>query len=322
MKPHGLGLSGTGRVAVIAAAVATLTPPTLATAAQAAILTRRLYRPNAAQPDPQFSPPPPQPHESPATLYAIKHQGWVLLLIFWGLFFAPDFFASIPALRLNTDSDLRNYARIAQLKYGCALLLIAVLALRAPTVRRAIGLIPTPRAILSALGWAALVIPIMLAVSILLTLSLRAIAALRGEDPPPLIAHDLLQTIADNPTDASALTVIILVTIGAPFLEEVLYRGLLQSALLRLFTKPLRPETAHIDSESHPTPNPAIWPAILISSAVFAAIHLPTVPIYGLLPLFILSTLMGIAYHRTQNLAVPFIIHAAFNITNIVMVLL
>ena len=110
-----------------------------------------------------------------------------------------------------------------------------------------------------------------------------------------------LRLIVDNSTDPLAWCLIAFVTIGAPLIEEVMYRGFLQSAILRLTGSP--------------------WLAILLTSAVFTAIHLPVVQPHALPVLAVLSLAMGVAFERSKSLAVPIGMHVAFNILNIAIAL-
>lgn len=90
----------------------------------------------------------------------------------------------------------------------------------------------------------------------------------------------------------AALSIVLL----APLVEELLFRGFLQSYLRRYLSAPL---------------------AILLSSACFAAFHfspdqgLGNIPILG--SLFILAYFLGFVYERRGSLTAPMIFHAAFN---------
>lgn len=75
----------------------------------------------------------------------------------------------------------------------------------------------------------------------------------------------------------------------APLLEEVLFRGLLQS-MLRRYMPP--------------------WPAVLVASGLFALTHSEP---QNLPALFILSVVLGYNYERTGRLTPPIIIHGVFN---------
>lgn len=127
-------------------------------------------------------------------------------------------------------------------------------------------------------------------------------ALITGSKPSP-IAHETLQTIHEHPRSGQALLLGAAAVIAAPIVEEIIFRVFLQSALLRATGR--------------------TWWAILITSALFALVHLgggisPS-QAQALAPLFILGMAMGIAYERTRRVAVPITMHAAFNIVNLLL---
>ena len=86
----------------------------------------------------------------------------------------------------------------------------------------------------------------------------------------------------------------------APLVEEVLYRGFLQTALRRYFR--------------------SRWPAIFIASAIFALVHVDRETGAGLnttLPLFALYVALGYNYERTGRLWASILIHVLFNAINV-----
>jgi uncharacterized protein len=78
--------------------------------------------------------------------------------------------------------------------------------------------------------------------------------------------------------------------IGAPFLEEIFFRGALYGALRRRF---------------------GIWPGILASSAFFAILH-PQLPL-GFLPLVWLAVCFALLYEWRQSLVAAMAAHALYN---------
>ncbi|MBF8262602.1 MAG: conserved putative rane protein [Parachlamydiales bacterium] len=90
------------------------------------------------------------------------------------------------------------------------------------------------------------------------------------------------------------------IIIFAPVIEEILFRGFLQTYLRRYFNAPA---------------------AILIASACFALFHysneqgLGNIPIIG--SLFIFSIFLGYVYERQGSLLASMILHAAFNALSI-----
>jgi len=123
-------------------------------------------------------------------------------------------------------------------------------------------------------------------------------------EAPPEIAHETLRLIVDNRGHRSMWAIILAVTVGAPIVEELVFRMGLQSALLRLFGNP--------------------WPAILLTSLAFAGLHSSVLPAHAwhaLATLFVLSMCLGVAFERTGRLGVPIAMHIAFNTLNVVLAL-
>lgn len=79
------------------------------------------------------------------------------------------------------------------------------------------------------------------------------------------------------------------IAIAAPLVEELLFRGLLQNAIARYVP---------------------IWAAILLSSLLFASVHLQPYAIPGLMSL---SIAFGYLYHRTGSLRMNILLHMANN---------
>lgn len=97
----------------------------------------------------------------------------------------------------------------------------------------------------------------------------------------------LLAGIARTPLNMAAM--FFAIAIAAPLVEELLFRGLLQNALTKYLP---------------------IWGAILLSSFLFALVHLQPYAIPGLMSL---SIAFGYLYHRTGSLRTNIILHMANN---------
>jgi membrane protease YdiL (CAAX protease family) len=139
--------------------------------------------------------------------------------------------------------------------------------------------------------------PLILAVTTLAGVAVTWITA----QPPEPLAHATLQLIHDAPWDGWTLTMIGLVVLAAPALEEIMYRGLLQRALRSLGAGP--------------------WTAITLSSALFATMHLGAAPPHAVAGLLVFSLALGWAYERTGGLTAPILMHGLFNAANIAMAL-
>lgn len=123
--------------------------------------------------------------------------------------------------------------------------------------------------------------------------------------------------------------------IVAPFFEELVFRGFLQTGIARLFTRQRSPliyppaplsalppaplpadgllvlDYALITTPSPPQPlTAARWAAIIITSGLFAMIHQPwTITI----PIFLLALGLGYVYERTGSLWSCIFLHMLFN---------
>ncbi len=100
--------------------------------------------------------------------------------------------------------------------------------------------------------------------------------------------------------------------IVTPFVEEFLFRVLLQGGLQRIAD----PAIADDSDESAAWQPHAYWPMVF-SSVVFAAMHLGQggAPI----PLFVLSLGLGYLYRQTGNITAPMIVHMVLNGSTIVL---
>jgi membrane protease YdiL (CAAX protease family) len=118
------------------------------------------------------------------------------------------------------------------------------------------------------------------------------------------IAHETLKEIKESPWAATSWAMIAAAVILAPIVEEVLFRGLVQSGFLRIWRRP--------------------WLSVLSASAIFAAVHVGAVgeARHALAPLFIFGICLGVAFERTGRLWVPVTMHAMFNAVNVALTVL
>jgi len=89
---------------------------------------------------------------------------------------------------------------------------------------------------------------------------------------------------------------IIVVVFGAPVVEELVYRGLIQGHLRRSINQ---------------------YAALLITAVWFAGIHLQVVEFPGL---FAFALVLGTCFHFTKRLGMSVLAHVAFNATGLVLV--
>ena len=100
-------------------------------------------------------------------------------------------------------------------------------------------------------------------------------------------AKDLFNTA----TGGWMVVLVLVVVFGAPFVEEVIYRGFIQQYLGRSIGR---------------------IAALIVSSVWFAGIHFQVAEFPGL---FAFSIVLGLCYMRTQRLGLAIVTHVAFNAT-------
>ncbi len=123
-----------------------------------------------------------------------------------------------------------------------------------------------------------------------------------GLDPDPL-AHDTLQLLMSQSADLGWWLIAAGAVLGAPLLEEIIYRGFLQQGMRRLGISPRI--------------------AIMAASALFALMHLPAIPADGRLSaiagLLVLSIGLGWLRECTGRLLPCIVAHAIFNAFNLLL---
>jgi uncharacterized protein len=102
-------------------------------------------------------------------------------------------------------------------------------------------------------------------------------------------SNPILSIASQNQDPAALLLIFVTAAIAAPFYEETLFRGFLLPSLTRYM----------------PT-----WGAILLSSFLFAIVHLS---LSEVLPLMALAIVLGVVYTRTQNLLASMLLHSLWN---------
>ncbi|MBN2313021.1 MAG: CPBP family intramembrane metalloprotease [Sedimentisphaerales bacterium] len=118
--------------------------------------------------------------------------------------------------------------------------------------------------------------------------------------------HQELKLIVEHPQLPLRLLIVIVSVLITPVMEELLFRGLFQTALRSFF------ETI---SEPGRIPPSRIWLAIVLCSALFAFMHANPSHFPAL---FVLGVAMGYAYEKSGSLLRSIFIHAMFNATSIV----
>lgn len=191
---------------------------------------------------------------------------------------------------------LREHGAIALCAYAAGL--GAAAALWWATRDRAPAVSARPRWTDAPLGVGALLLALP-AVVVTGAVSQWAWVAMGGA-PPEGAAHTTLALLFERGEPIGNIwwwVAVASAAVGAPLLEEIIYRGLLQGAAVRAIGRP--------------------WAAIVLTSAVFTVVHLGAAPPYALPTLFVLGVALGVAMERTGRLGVCVAMHAGFNIVNL-----
>jgi membrane protease YdiL (CAAX protease family) len=102
-------------------------------------------------------------------------------------------------------------------------------------------------------------------------------------------SNPLLQTVLESQDNVALLIFFSTAAIAAPLFEEFLFRGFLLPSLTRYLP---------------------VWGSILVSSFLFAAVHLS---LSEVLPLTVLGIVLGVVYTRSRNLLAPMLLHSLWN---------
>lgn len=102
-------------------------------------------------------------------------------------------------------------------------------------------------------------------------------------------SNPLLQTVLESRDNVALLIFFSTAAIAAPLFEEFLFRGFLLPSLTRYLP---------------------VWGSILVSSFLFAAVHLS---LSEVLPLTVLGIVLGVVYTRSRNLLAPMLLHSLWN---------
>lgn len=130
----------------------------------------------------------------------------------------------------------------------------------------------------------------------ILTIVVVIMQLIFGEFEPSGRALALVDSAAQSPFTVALL--VLTVAVGAPLVEEVFYRGLVQPALIRRTNVPV---------------------GIVVSSVIFGAIHFSLV---DFIPLSVVGLVFGVLAHRTGRLLPAVVAHVTFNLFTLVALLI
>jgi membrane protease YdiL (CAAX protease family) len=122
--------------------------------------------------------------------------------------------------------------------------------------------------------------------------------------PTPKVGHETLKALIATDSQASLALMLLSAAVIAPVLEELVFRGMVQTTLLAAWgeLRPLGRARAVV---------------VFFASLMFAAVHVGVVAPHTLPALFALSLILGWVYERTGRLWPCVLIHAGFNTVNL-----
>ena len=132
-------------------------------------------------------------------------------------------------------------------------------------------------------------------------------------------AHPIETVIRNNPTASIIFWCFFSVVIAAPFVEEFLFRVVLQGWLEKVFYRTRVLLTTQL-SQQQPRPGtviasevppPFMWQPIIISSLTFSLLHVGHGP--DPIPLFLLALVLGYLYAKTHRILPCIVVHMALN---------
>jgi membrane protease YdiL (CAAX protease family) len=133
---------------------------------------------------------------------------------------------------------------------------------------------------------------------ILMNLVNWPLAQLFPEQFSPERISERAEDIASMAPGWWAVLLVLVVVVGAPIVEEIVYRGSVQTRLVQGFGASI---------------------GIVLTALIFALIHLAPVEIPGL---FVFALVLGFTRHKTGALGLPIVTHLAFNATGLSLVML
>ncbi|MEE2973361.1 MAG: CPBP family intramembrane glutamic endopeptidase [Planctomycetota bacterium] len=170
---------------------------------------------------------------------------------------------------------------------------------RHPPIPDAAPIMPAPRAWLVGV---LVLLPALALVSVASSIGQQIQIRLAGDPPSPL-AHETLRLMVEAPRDPGWWLLGAAAILGAPILEEILYRGFIQQSIRRVGVGP--------------------WPAVVITAGLFSLMHVPALPADGrisaLAGLTVFGVVLGLLRERTGRVDAGIVTHAGFNLCNLLL---
>jgi membrane protease YdiL (CAAX protease family) len=163
------------------------------------------------------------------------------------------------------------------------------------------------------LGALVVVLPLCVTVGVAVSMLARLV-----HEEPPRIAHSALREMVDNRHAWHAWVKALMAVVGAPVVEELVYRVFLQSAIISALSR-LR---AAGTGEAPVVRGRDVFIGIALSTAGFVLPHAMALggpATWNALPtLVILGAALGVVYERTKSPLAVIVMHAGFNAVNVI----
>ena len=220
------------------------------------------------------------------------------LVVFFAFGFAAAGLQALPESLIGSENSLRRMATVTVTLYtfgGAAVLVLGQL-LAAKISSAAAGWFTIK--LLDVLKGIALVIflfPVLMMVNFVSMLVHKLITGRAAEQ----IAHEQLRQILDNRQNPWAIGLIAAAVLGAPLVEEFIYRGLLLRGVLKASQMP--------------------WLSVILTSLLFAGVHIGSAGPHALPVLFAVGVACAITIVRTNKLGCAVGMHIGFNAINVLL---
>lgn len=214
--------------------------------------------------------------------------------------------------------DLGGYTLGAIVGFLCIAVLLRMADARSEDDARQLGLHARAGDALPGAGALLVTMPLCVAAATTAALLARWVSG----EPPEQLAHSTLRELTADRYAWHAWLRSALVIIGAPVVEELIYRVFVQSAIISFLSMLRRLAAPPVAASSPLTTRPGdVALGIVLSTVLFVLPHAAALsgPVnwHALPSLAVLGLGLGVVYERTRSPLAPIVMHAGFNALNL-----